>query len=202
MGGVSTVMETETKHPAARRRDARVTAILVVAGLWTLLHVYVGQRLLAQTPLAPGWRLLGWVGILLLVLAPFVALVAGRTEGLPAKGRVVDVPITGLPSDLEGFRIAQLSDLHVGATLKRDFVERVVDTTNGLEPDVIALTGDVADGFPPALRNDVAPLAGLVAPHGKFFVTGNHEYYWDAAGWVRELQGLGFSALVNGHQVF
>ena len=263
MGGVSTVMETETQHPAARRRDGRVTAILVVAGLWTLLHVYVGQRLLAQTPLAPGWRLLGWVGILLLVLAPFVALVAGRTEGLPAKRglevagftamglssllivfalagdalharawlgvggfqlavvggavvvlvmglwlarrpatvRVVDVPITGLPSDLEGFRIAQLSDLHVGATLKRDFVERVVDTTNGLEPDVIALTGDVADGFPPALRNDVAPLAGLVAPHGKFFVTGNHEYYWDAAGWVRELQGLGFNALVNGHQV-
>jgi len=49
-------------------------------------------------------------------------------------------------------------------------------------PDLIALTGDVADGFPPALRDDVAPLAGLVAPHGKYFVTGNHEYYWDAAG--------------------
>jgi len=115
--------------------------------------------------------------------------------------RVVDVPITGLPPDLEGFRIAQLSDLHVGPTLKRDFVERVVDTTNGLAPDLIALTGDVADGFPPALRHEVAPLAGLVAPHGKYFVTGNHEYYWDAAGWVRELQGLGFSALVNGHRV-
>src|SRR6266576_248865 len=197
MGGVSTVMETETKHPAARRRDARVTAILVVAGLWTLLHVYVGQRLLAQTPLAPGWRLLGWSCILLLVLAPFVALVARR----PAMVRVVDVPITGLPSDLEGVRIAQLSDLHVGPTLKRDFVERVVDTTNGLQPDLIALTGDVADGFPPALRDEVAPLAGLEAPHGKYFVTGNHEYYWDAAGWVRELEGLGFSALINGHQV-
>ncbi|PYP44045.1 MAG: serine/threonine protein phosphatase [Gemmatimonadetes bacterium] len=256
-------METETKNQPRSPRRGILTAIVVVAGLWTLLHVYVGQRLLAQTPLAPGWRLVGWVGVLLLVLAPFVALVAGRTERLPAKRglevagftamglssllivfalagdalharawlgvggfqlavvggavavlvmglwlarrpatvRVVDVPITGLPSDLEGFRIAQLSDLHVGPTLKRDFVERVVDTTNGLEPDVIALTGDVADGFPPALRNDVAPLAGLVAPHGKFFVTGNHEYYWDAAGWVRELQGLGFSALVNGHQV-
>jgi len=263
MGGVSTVMEAETKHPAARRRDARGTAILVIASLWSLLHVYVGQRLLAQTSLAPAWRVLGWAGILLLVLAPFVALGAGRTERLPAKRglevagftamglssllivfalagdvlhvrawlgvggsqlavvggamavlliglwrarrpatvRVVDVPITGLPSDLEGFRIAQLSDLHVGPTLKRDFVERVVDTTNGLQPDLIALTGDVADGFPPALRDEVAPLAGLEAPHGKYFVTGNHEYYWDAAGWVRELEGLGFSALMNEHQV-
>ena len=246
-------MKTDTKH----------RAILVIATLWSLLHVYVGQRLLAQTSLAPVWRVLGWVGILLLVLAPFVALGAGRTERLPAKRglevagftamglssllivfalagdvlhvrawlgvggsqlavvggamavlliglwrarrpatvRVVDVPITGLPSDLEGFRIAQLSDLHVGPTLKRDFVERVVDTTNGLQPDLIALTGDVADGFPPALRDEVAPLAGLEAPHGKYFVTGNHEYYWDAAGWVRELEGLGFSALINGHQV-
>src|SRR6266581_1521524 len=108
MGGVSTVMETETKHPAARRRDARVTAILVVAGLWTLLHVYVGQRLLAQTPLAPGWRLLGWVGILLLVLAPFVALVAGRTEGLPAKRglEVAGFTAMGLSSLLIVFALA------------------------------------------------------------------------------------------------
>src|SRR6266436_7911985 len=263
MGGVSITMETETKHPTVSRRRGLIAVILTVASLWIMLHVYLGQRLLAQTALAPAWRLFGWFGILLLVVAPFVALFAGRSERMPAKRglevagftalglssllivfalagdllhlrawlgaggssavvvgaavavlliglwrarrpamvRVVDVPITGLPSDLEGFRIAQLSDLHVGPTLKRDFVERVVDTTNGLEPDVIALTGDVADGFPPALRHDVAPLAGLVAPHGKFFVTGNHEYYWDAAGWVRELQGLGFNALVNGHQV-
>src|SRR5437879_7205602 len=259
MGGVSTVMEAETKHPAARRRDARGTAILVVAALWTLLHVYVGQRLLAQTSLAPAWRVLGWAGILLLVLAPFVALAAGRTERLPAKRglevagftamglssllivlalgghvlhvrawlgvggsqltvvggalavlliglwrarrpapvRVLDVPVTGLPSDLEGFRIVQLSDLHVGPTLKRDFVERVVTATNGLQPDLIALTGDVADGLPTVVRDEVAPLARLVAPYGKFFVTGNHEYYWDPQGWVREVERLGFRPLIN-----
>src|SRR5207247_11483139 len=85
MGGVSTVMEAETKHPAARRRDARGTVILVIASLWSLLHVYVWQRLLAQTSLAPAWRVVGWAGILLLVLAPFVALVAGRTERPPGK---------------------------------------------------------------------------------------------------------------------
>jgi len=119
----------------------------------------------------------------------------------PATVRVVDVPIADLPADLVGFRIVQLSDLHVGPTLKRAFVERVVDTANGLDPDLIALTGDVADGFPPALRYDVAPLAALRAPHGKYFVTGNHEYYWDAAGWLRELEDLGFLTLVNTHRV-
>src|SRR5207249_4906509 len=78
---VTSIVETETTNQTVSRRRRMITPILVVAGLWTMLHVYVGQRLLAQTPLAPGWRLLGWVGILLLVLAPFVALFAGRTSG-------------------------------------------------------------------------------------------------------------------------
>ncbi|HEX9282887.1 MAG TPA: metallophosphoesterase [Gemmatimonadales bacterium] len=236
--------------------------ILIIGGVWTLFHLYVGQRLLDQAPLALGWRLLGWAGILLLVLAPFVAFFAMRTQGLPGRrvleavgfmlvglssllivfvlaadllhlrawvgagtfsaGVVggalavlalgvrraawpvvvrVNVPIAGLPRDLEGFRIVQLSDLHVGPTLKREFVERIVATANGLAPDLIALTGDVGDGFPPTLRDEVAPLARLAAPHGKYFVTGNHEYYWDAPGWVRELERLGFSPLVNAHRV-
>lgn len=113
----------------------------------------------------------------------------------------IAVPITGLHEDLEGFRIVQLSDLHIGPTLKRNFVERVVSTANGLEPDLIALTGDVADGHVAAMRHEVAPLAGLGAPHGKFFVTGNHEYYWDAPGWVKEVERLGFDALVNTYRV-
>src|SRR2546423_929265 len=118
MGGVSTVMEAETKHPAARRRDARGTAILVIASLWSLLHVYVGQRLLAQTSLAPAWRVVGWVGILLLVLAPFVALVAGRTERLPAKRglEVAGFTAMGLSSLLIVFALAG-DVLHVRAWL-------------------------------------------------------------------------------------
>src|SRR5207247_6945882 len=118
MGGVSTDMEAETKHPAARRRDARGTAILVIASLWSLLHVYVGQRLLAQTSLAPAWRVVGWVGILLLVLAPFVALVAGRTERLPAKRglEVAGFTAMGLSSLLIVFALAG-DVLHVRAWL-------------------------------------------------------------------------------------
>ena len=113
----------------------------------------------------------------------------------------VSVPIADLPPDLEGFRIVQLSDLHIGPTLKRRFVERVVTTANALDPDVVAFTGDVADGFVPDLRDEVAPLGRLAARLGKFYVTGNHEYYWDAAGWGREVERLGLSVLQNSHQM-
>src|SRR3989441_9382925 len=111
-------MDTETTHPIVSRRRGMISAILVVAGLWTLLHVYVGQRLLAQTPLAPGWRLLGWSGILLLVLAPFVALVAGRTERLPARRglEVAGFTAMGLSSLLIVFALAG-DALHVRAWL-------------------------------------------------------------------------------------
>ena len=85
-----------------------IPVILIVASLWTMLHVYVGQRLLAQTPLAPAWRLFGWVGILLLVVAPFVALFAGRSERLPAKRglEVAGFTALGLSSLLIVFALA------------------------------------------------------------------------------------------------
>ncbi len=76
------------------------------------------------------------------------------------------MPFPGRPSVLEGFRFVQLSDLRGVPTLKGAFVDRVVNAANGFVPDVIALTGDVADGFPPALRDEVAPLAGLRAGGG------------------------------------
>src|SRR6267143_1662617 len=115
-------MGAETKHPTVSRRRRMVTAIIVVAGLWTLLHVYAlaGDALHMRAWLGVGGFQLAVVGGALAVL--LVGLWRARR---PAMVRVVDVPIAGLPSDLEGFRIAQLSDLHVGPTLKRDFVERV-----------------------------------------------------------------------------
>src|SRR2546427_1554416 len=111
-------MGTEMTHPIVSRRRGMISAMLVVAGLWTLLHVYVGQRLLAQTPLVPGWRLLGWSGILLLILAPFVALFAGRTERLPARRglEVAGFTAMGLSSLLIVFALAG-DALHVRAWL-------------------------------------------------------------------------------------
>jgi predicted MPP superfamily phosphohydrolase len=113
----------------------------------------------------------------------------------------VAVPIVGLPSDLAGFRIVQLSDLHIGPTIRRRFVDAVVDRTNALRPDLVAVTGDIADGLVPDLREHVAPLGRLRAPHGAFFVTGNHEYYWDVRGWTQELERLGIEVLSNEHRV-
>jgi predicted MPP superfamily phosphohydrolase len=112
---------------------------------------------------------------------------------------IVDVEVTlaKLPAALDGFTIVQLSDLHVGMTIDRAFVQRVVDHANGLSPDLIALTGDLVDGQVTDLRDDVAPLAMLRAKHGVFAVTGNHEYYSGADAWIEEIGRLGARYLRN-----
>jgi hypothetical protein len=147
----------------------------------------------------------GWVAARVVSMSLVVGAVALTALGTWSARRPrivrVRVPITGLPADLAGFRIVQISDLHVGATIKRPFVDAVVAAVNALEPDLIAFTGDVADGQVAALAGETAPLARLEAREGKFFVSGNHEYYWDATGWLRELERLGFTVLTNAHRV-
>ena len=113
----------------------------------------------------------------------------------------VDVPIAGLPAALHGFTLAQISDVHVGPTIKHDFLQRVVATVNTLDADVVAITGDLVDGKVSELAVHVAPLAGLQSRHGTFFVTGNHEYYCGAHAWVAELKRLGLTVLTNEHVV-
>ncbi|WP_250453149.1 metallophosphoesterase [Caballeronia sp. ATUFL_M2_KS44] len=113
----------------------------------------------------------------------------------------VDVPIDGLPAALDGFTIVQISDIHVGPTIKRHYVERIVAAVNGLAPDVIAVTGDVVDGAVPNLADHTRPLAQLSARHGAFLVTGNHEYYSGADKWIAEFRRLGLNVLLNQHVV-
>ena len=113
----------------------------------------------------------------------------------------VDVPVTGLPEALRGFSIAQISDVHVGATIKRGFVEGIVALVNGLQADLIAVTGDLVDGSVQQLSPHTAPLAGLAARHGVYFVTGNHEYYSGERAWTAEIRRLGLRVLKNEHVV-
>ena len=112
---------------------------------------------------------------------------------------IVDVEVTlpKLPKALDGFSIVQLSDLHVGLTIDREFVARVVELANGLSPDLIALTGDLVDGPVAALRDEVEPLAALRAKHGVYAVTGNHEYYADVDPWIAAISRLGAKYLRN-----
>lgn len=119
---------------------------------------------------------------------------------VPAVVRV-DVPIAGLPAAFEGFRIAQISDIHIGPTIKGPYLAAIVDKVNALGADAVAVTGDLVDGSVADLAAHVAPLARLTAVHGSYFVTGNHEYYSGAAPWLRELRRLGLNVLLNEHVV-
>ena len=111
----------------------------------------------------------------------------------------VDVPIKNLPSPLINFTIVQLSDIHVGSTIKRNYVQAIVDRVNELEADLIAVTGDVVDGSVDCLAAHTEPLGKMVSRHGTFFVTGNHEYYSGAEEWVAEFDRLGLRVLLNTH---
>jgi uncharacterized protein len=113
----------------------------------------------------------------------------------------IDIPVTDLPQALHGFSIAQISDVHVGPTIKRGFVEEVVARVNGLKADLIAVTGDLVDGSVQQLSPHTAPLAGLAARHGAYFVTGNHEYYSGERAWTAEIRRLGLQVLKNEHVV-
>ena len=113
----------------------------------------------------------------------------------------VDVPIKGLPPALQGFTLVQLSDIHVGPTIKQPYLRRIVDKVNALNADVVAITGDLVDGKVGELAAHTAPLADLKSRHGTFFVTGNHEYYSGAHAWVDELRRLGLTVLMNQHVV-
>ena len=135
---------------------------------------------------------------LLAGLATLWGLVGARRT---ARVRRIDVPIAGLPVALQGFKIAQISDIHVGPTVKAPYVRRIVEAVNRLNADAVALTGDLVDGRISDLGDDVAPLAALRSRHGTFFVTGNHEYYSGAIEWVALLATLGLRVLINQHVV-
>jgi predicted MPP superfamily phosphohydrolase len=113
----------------------------------------------------------------------------------------VDVPIAGLPQELAGYAIVQISDIHVGPTIKRAYLNAIVNKVNSLKPDAIAVTGDLVDGSVQRLALHTAPLARLAAPDGVFFVTGNHEYYSGAEQWIAEVRRLGLRVLLNEHVI-
>eukprot|EP01035_Chromulina_nebulosa_P054936 gene54936-75279_t len=141
------------------------------------------------------------LALAVLVIATATSAIGFLNARRTASVKRVEVPIRGLPQALEGFTIAQLSDIHVGPTIKSGYIQRIVEVVNRLGADTIAITGDLVDGSVPELREHIAPLAGLRARHGTFVVTGNHEYYAGAHAWIDELRRLGLKVLLNEHVV-
>src|SRR5688572_31401813 len=145
------------------------------------------------------WEHASAVGVML--LTPAITLVGYVMARRVAPVVEVEIAVDGLHAALEGFTIAQISDLHVGPTIKRPFVEKIVERVNRLGADMVAITGDLVDGTVGELSHHTAPLARLESRHGTYFVTGNHEYYSGAHAWIRELRRLGARVLVNEHVV-
>ena len=173
-------------------------SVLVTAeGLRIALSI--GRSALGGTPPDPERRV-----FLARLLAGAAVAVAGGAGALAVRAglsriavRELEVPLSRLPRELDGTVVVQLTDLHVGPILGRSFVEEVVSLVNALAPDLVVLTGDLADGSVARLAAVTAPLANLRARYGVFFVTGNHEYYSGADEWLAEVSRLGMRTLRN-----
>lgn len=131
-----------------------------------------------------------------------VATVYGTFEGLKVPDvKTYDVEISGLGKDFDGLKIAMLVDIHADSLTNREAVQAIVDRTNSLNPDLILIPGDFVDGQVITRSNDTEPLKNLKAPMGVYAVTGNHEYYFDYEGWMKELPSLGIKFLMNEHVI-
>ena len=113
----------------------------------------------------------------------------------------VKIPLKNLPEELIGFTLVQISDIHIGPTIKGKYLAKIVDEVNSLRPQIIAITGDLVDGSVADLASQVAPLQNLQAEHGSYFVTGNHEYYSGADEWNAYVRSLGIEVLMNEHRI-
>jgi uncharacterized protein len=171
--------------------------VLVIVG-----DVVRGAYALARFALSASWPMLDPRAMSLTILGTAGALsLVGLVQARCPRVRRVDVPIEGLPAELDGYRIVQWSDVHVGPTIRRPFVQSLVDRTNALNADAVVITGDFVDGPMDALRDEVEPIRDLRPRDGVFYVTGNHEYYWAAGEWIPLLQSLGLDFLQNEHRV-
>lgn len=170
-----------------------LTLLLVSDAVWLLL----GATTAAGTRGAHGIvaaraRALGVVAI---ALVTGVSAVRAALRG-PLVRRI-EVRLTRWPAGLDGFRIVQISDVHIGPILDRRFARRLMERCNALAPDLIAVTGDLVDGSVRRIADEVAPFAQLRARLGVFFVTGNHDHYSGAESWVARVEQLGMHALRN-----
>jgi predicted MPP superfamily phosphohydrolase len=137
----------------------------------------------------------------LMLLAVLITLLGFAETLRGPKVKSIALTIPHLPPALHNLKIAQLSDLHIGPTIRKSYIEKVVQRTNATHPDLIMVTGDLADAKAKSITQELAPLGNLMSRLGTYYVTGNHEYYWDAMGLINAVAALGFIPLINDNRV-
>lgn len=194
------------------RRDSTLTSwagYAILAIFSTLLTlVFIGDIVRVLYALAnwmfaaEAWPLLDPRRLALTILGATAALsLVGLAQARCPRIRNVRIAIDNLPDDLDGYRIVQWSDVHVGPTIRRGFVQALVERTNALRPDAVAITGDFVDSDAAAFGSEIEPIRDLRTRDGVFYVTGNHEYYWSPEKWLALLASHGVTFLQNDHKV-
>ncbi|MDO9182217.1 MAG: metallophosphoesterase [Bacteriovorax sp.] len=139
--------------------------------------------------------------LLILGTTAFIAIVGFYQATKKPTIKKIKIKIPELPLEFEGLKIVQMSDIHVGQTIKADYVELLVNMSNEISPDIVVLTGDLTDGSHLQLRDELVAFENIKAPLGKFMIPGNHEYYWGVEAWINYWKEIGFSTLLNEHKV-
>jgi predicted MPP superfamily phosphohydrolase len=192
-----------------KKKLAQWTGYATLAVFSTLLMLVLLSDVARAVYLAVRWAIAGpaWplvdprmIAFTILIATGALSLVGLLQARCPRVQRVT-IPLENLPPELEGYRIVQWSDVHVGPTIRRRFVQNLVERTNTLDADAVAITGDFVDGPCDELREHIAPLDELRTRDGVFYVTGNHEYYWRASEWVPEIESHGVTFLKNEHRL-
>lgn len=190
------IFSPETPCPLSMVLNALFGALILLAvfqlllDLVMLITMLIKQQRMAAPPMA---RYL--IGLLALGLGILGVQQAARVP--PVKD--IEMTIPGLASPFEGYRIVQLTDLHISGLFPETWTRAVVERTNALDADAILITGDLMDGTLENRRDDVAPLAGLRAVDGVFVIPGNHEYYFGYEPWMQHYVSLGMQRLANSH---
>ncbi|MBC7714036.1 MAG: metallophosphoesterase [Rhizobacter sp.] len=160
----------------------------IINVVWTLFNH--GNSLFTQII----WMTVFAVSILITLIGLVQVLLGPKVKN-------INIPVENLPGELNGLKIAQISDLHIGPTIQTRYVEKVVKKTNATKPDLIVITGDLADAHTESIKKHLQPLRHLTSRFGTFYVTGNHEYYWGVETLLPELKALGMKILMSSNIV-
>jgi len=182
----------------ARIADA-LLGIVWVLFVWSILG-NVLRAVLALAGVADPARSRAVTAVVILISA--VLLTWGYAEAMRvSRVRRVDVVIDRLGAGLDGLKVVLLTDTHYGPINRAKWSRGVTEVVNSLDPDVVAHTGDIADGEVSERREQAAPLGDVRARLARVYVTGNHEYFSGAQRWVEHMASLGWEALHNRHVV-